>query len=201
MKCLYSLISLAVFAAPSVIGEVVTCYNTFQDAGITGFSATIFDEREATVSDDVEFIAFPKHPTDPTKGFYDIDIVYDDATMMGTITFDLKDGSGATHAELTEGSYDRYYFVFEEENSWVEVSQADELNPKVYIPFYEDIELLDAFSSGIVLPTLDNTVIVVEMSPGTNMTLDNVTATISFKREPVDKIGNFIAALLALFSL
>ena len=182
---------LSVFVLSSVIvtvaafnGESVTCYNTFQDARIIDTLTTVYDMANANIGNDVEFQQFPHFPLGKGEGgFYNIDMSYDDNTNTGTILFTLKNNSGAVHLDFTPGAYDRYYFFMENPVDEASVSGVSgSLVPTVYIPRYEELELVDVLQTGIVMPTLTDRVIVVAMSPGTDLANMGSSATITFKR-------------------
>ena len=152
----------------------VSIWNTFQEEEGTGGLETIYWYSEAAISDDVEFHLFPPNPPGtPEGGFYDIDISPDSMDpMKGTITWTLKDNRGAGHVQLSEGSYDRYYVIFEDAVASASLVSSANLNPKVSVPAYEEKnEIADLFGSGLPFPSvLGNNVILLEVRPGGDMT-------------------------------
>ena len=77
-------------------------FNTFEDPVLTGGNEIIFDKAVRPFTDGPEFLGFP------AGGFYDIDYDYD----AETISWTLKDNSGASDLLLPEGRFDRYYIDF-----------------------------------------------------------------------------------------
>merc|ERR1712087_211274 len=103
----------------------------------------------------------------PEGGFYDIDISLDDMT----ITWTLKDNKGAGHLVLGEGSFDRYYVVFDQSIASAMLVEKANLNPKVTVAYYEETDIADLFGSGLPFPEfLEDNIILLEVQPGGNMT-------------------------------
>lgn len=97
----------------------VTLQNTLEKPDFPGFEteANFGDPATKTVSDDVEFAAF--------VGIYDIDI--DDSS----ITFSMSDAAkenadiSALFRTIEEGTFDRYYFTFDEAQNFESVETDD----------------------------------------------------------------------------
>jgi len=155
----------------------VSIWNTYQDPDATMGNQIIYAYSETTVSNEVEFPLFPPNPPGTTPGgFYDIDITPNpDSPLKGTITWTLKDNTGASHIVFPDGSGDRYYlimdkFIFPPIKSAVIVGENN-LNTKVTVPSYEDTQVIDMFRTGLPFPSLiQNNVIVMEVLPGSDLT-------------------------------
>merc|ERR1712071_571423 len=167
----------------------VEIWNTFQEREGTEGNEILYDYAETdSITDDVEFIAFPPNPPGtPEGGFYDIDISMDGP--KGTITWTLKDNSGAGHLELGFGSFDRYYVAFKDNVESASLVEKANLNPKVTVPYYEEMpNLPDVFGKGLTFPSvLDRNFIVMEVREGGDMTELNQVIKVDFTLKESDK--------------
>ena len=181
---LFTILSLALSVAPSV-GVDVQLINTFQPGEEVLVEIPYF-EATATVGDEVEFTLFPPSPDDPTTGFYDIDISMDRGE--GTMTWTLKDNSGASHLVFPAGSFDRYYAVFPESCRLTSASLTTaDIRSEASVPEYEEKTLgPDMFSTGIDFPeVLGNNVLKMFVVNGANLTAleQQIVVTFEYKND------------------
>ena len=180
MQFYSAFLSLALMATPSSAQfdfdktEKVTIWNTFQEEESTGGDEFIYFKAEAEIMSggDPEFTLFPPNPPNTTEGgFYDINIDFDDQGKEGTITWTLKDNTGAGHLVFDEGSYDRYYLFFEKPIFSATVESSDSIVVETGVPLYEERVLVDGFGTGLEFPeVLDYKCLKMFVKPKTNLT-------------------------------
>jgi len=188
------LASFALFSAPIAAQknkeETVTIWNTFQDANSTGGAEVLYQVNEATISDNVEFELFPANPPGtPEGGFYNIDIDLSDK-KEGTVTWTLKDNLGASHLVFDEGTYDRYYLIFEKPIYSATIESSDSIVAHTSIPFYEERETVDFFGVGKEFPTLTNKVLKLFVEPTTDLTTLEQQIVVKISRDKKDMMGD-----------
>lgn len=97
------------FAASAAMADTMfTVVNTFEDPTMTGgneistiaFSADVYANQAATVSDGVEIANF--------VNFNEIDVAAD----MSTLTMTVSDTAEPANNPMPAGRFDRYYFTF-----------------------------------------------------------------------------------------
>lgn len=166
--------------------EKVTIWNTFQEEDGTKGDEYIYAKQEAEIKSggDAEFMLFPPNPPNTTEGgFYDIDIEFDD--REGTITWTLKDNTGAGHLVFDAGSYDRYYLIFEKPIFSATVESSDSIVVETGIPMYEESQTVDGFSSGLEFPeVLDYKCLKMFVKPKTNLTELGQQIVVKVSRKP-----------------
>ena len=168
----YTLVSDDDAMAATAGTGAVEIWNTFEEPEGTGGLETIYWFSKGTVSDDVEFLLFPPNPPGtPEGGFYNIDISMDSMDpSKGSITWTLQDNKGAGHIVLGEGSFDRYYLVFDKPIESAMLVEKANLMPKVTVPYYEETDIADLFGSGLPFPpVLMNNMLYLEVRPGGDM--------------------------------
>jgi len=188
---LFALASLALFSAPvTARDEKVIIWNTFQEAETTFGNEVLYQKNEGTIGDGVEFELFPRNPPNTTDGgFYDVDIDFSDK-KEGTVTWTLKDNTGAGHIVFDEGSYDRYYLIFEKPIFSATVVSSDNIVVQTSIPYYEERATLDFFESGLEFPVLDNKVLKMFVEPTTDLTDLGQKIVIKVSRDPKSGMGD-----------
>lgn len=100
--------ALVVFAGAASADTMFTVANTFEDPQMTGgneistiaFSADVYANQVATVSDDVEIANF--------VNFYKIDVSAD----MSSLTMTVSDTAKPANNPMPADRFDRYYFTF-----------------------------------------------------------------------------------------
>merc|ERR1712087_532315 len=169
MKVLAALASLALFAAPVLGGgDSVEIWNTFQEEETTGGLEARYEVRTTTIDEGVTL--FPVNPPGkPEGGFYNISMDFDGKD--GTVTWLLSDNLGAGHLEFDEGSYDRYYLIFEFSLASASLVSSDDIVVETGIFAYRDDTTSDVFPNGLVFPeVLDDKTLYMFVKPGTNLT-------------------------------
>jgi len=197
------LTSLALFSAASA--EKIIIWNTFQEEETTFGNEVLYQKSEGTIGSGAEFELFPRNPPNTTDGgFYDVDID-DSSEEEFTVTWTLKDNTGAGHIVFDEGSYDRYYLIFEKSLKTATVVSSDNIVVQTSIPFYEERATLDFFESGLEFPVLDNKVLKMFVEPTTDLTDLGQKIVIKVTRgkmmEDKGPLGAFFDSILALFGL
>lgn len=100
--------ALTLAASAAMADTVFTVANTFEDSQMTGggeistiaFSADVYANQAATVSDKVEIANF--------VNFYEIDVAAD----MSTLTMTVSDTAQPANNPMPADRFDRYYFTF-----------------------------------------------------------------------------------------
>jgi len=188
------LASFALFAAPIVAqkdrDETVIIWNTFQHGNDTQGTEVLYQVKNATISEGVEFELFPANPPGtPEGGFYDIDIDLSD-DMEGTVTWTLKDNLGAGHLVFEEGTYDRYYLIFQKPIFSATIESSDNIVAQTSIPFYEERATVDFFGVGVEFPTLTNKVLKLFVEPSTDLTNLEQKIVVKISRNKKDMMGD-----------
>ncbi len=164
--------NIAIIEVEASSANVVSVYNSFEDATLTGGQQAFYGAAGPTsISDDVEFPQF--------INFYDIDVTDSGLTMT------LFNNSDAAALLLPDGRFDRYYFAFEGDMSNVSISGGSPgltANASVTpLPAGYEIPLADLFDTGYPLPiTLPNGGFVLELAGGTDLTELGQTISVSF---------------------
>ena len=152
----------------------VSIYNTYQGS-FSGYEEIFFEEAKATISNETEFIAFPRHPSAPDYGFYDVDIALDSMNpnkIQVSWTINNSSASGG----FGNYTFDRYFVTFDKPLESVEVTRSDNFTVQAYIPANKT-SVNKSFSSNTV---------VLEIFEGTDLSIPDQKVILEVMVKPIE---------------